>query len=119
MLLSELQISDGQILKVESSLSSLNLVFKDWKDQEWSIIFRNPLAIQSFSIEGEELSHIEILSKDVFKDATMEFFSDEKEEYFWCFSFYGVWCERPLLKIIAKDNYEIISSFGEPVNKTM
>lgn len=111
MLLRELPISDGQIKKIESSISNLNLVFNDWRNQEWLIVFRRILSIQNFSVEGQDLSHIEILSEDYFKEVTMKYFPDQNEEYYRCYSFYGAWSEKPLLKIIAESEYEIIS-FG-------
>lgn len=110
MLLRELQISDGQIKKIASGISNVNLVFKDWRNQEWLIAFRKILSIQNFSIEGQDLSHIEILSEDPFKEITMEYFPDESAESYRCYSFYGAWSEKPLLKIIAESECEIISS---------
>ncbi|MEG0292626.1 MAG: hypothetical protein RR617_07830 [Anaerovoracaceae bacterium] len=103
-------MSDAQIIEMNLDLSSSKFILRTWDDKEWLIIFEEVLAIQSFSVEGVDLSHLVIGNDDPFKTSTMEYFHDENFERFLCFNFYGVWVEKPLLKIIATGSYEIIEN---------
>lgn len=105
--MNELQISDGKILSFTSDLQGLKLVFQDWKEKKWALFFHEVLAVQSISIEGEELSHLAISKDDEFKRITLEYFLDEEANDFNCYNFFGVWRDSVLLKIVAKDNYKI------------
>ena len=107
MQLNELQISDGKILRFTSDLQGLNVIFQDWKEQKWSLLFYEVLAIQSFSVEGEELSHLTISKDDAFKTMTLDYYSDEDPKNFNCYSFSGVWNNNVIFKIVAKDHYLI------------
>lgn len=107
MKLTDLQISDGKILKITSDLYGLNIILQDWQEQRWSLFFYEVISIQSFSVENEDLSHITISKKDTFKTTTLQKFSDEDPNDFYCYSFNGVWNEFALLKIIAKNKYKI------------
>lgn len=107
MLLSELPVSDGRIIKIESTSSYLKLFFIDWNENEWIITFYEVLSIQSMSIENEELSHVQQFEKDVFKSITLEHYSDEVNGRFYSYNFYGVWSDKALLKIVATSDYDI------------
>lgn len=107
MKLDEIQISDGRILSISSDVKEVVITFQDWKEQVWKFYFYDVLAIQSFSVEGEELSHLTVIDRDDFKDIALEHFSDENPEDFHCYSFFGVWSDKILLRIIARRNYKI------------
>ena len=64
MLVDDLHSSDGKILKIESNASDLKLIFKDWTEKEWLIVFKEVLSVQSMSIENEDLSQVRILKSD-------------------------------------------------------
>ncbi|HCR4018939.1 TPA: hypothetical protein OOF36_003220 [Morganella morganii] len=107
MLLSELSVSDGKIIKIESTTSDLKLFFIDWNENKWIITFHEVLSMQSMSIENEELSHVQRFENDTFKSITLEYYSDEVNERFYSYNFYGVWSDKALLKIIATSDYSI------------
>lgn len=107
MLLKELHISDGKIINITSCLSGVKILFKDWKEQKWLITFYEVLSIQSMSVECEELSHLEITKEDNLKKDSMEYFLDENPDDYFCYSFYGVWINKALLKIIATDSHDV------------
>lgn len=105
-------MSDAQIIEMRLDLFNLKFILKTWDEKEWLINFEEVLAIQSFSVEGVDLSHLVICKNDPFKISAMEYFHDEDFERFFCFNFYGVWGEKPLLKIIATNCYEILENFS-------
>jgi len=108
MLLDDFHISDGKILKIESNVADLKLIFKDWTEKEWLIVFKEVLSVQSMSIGNEDLSQVRILESDTFKNHTMEYFPDEKKERFHSYNFYAARSENALLKIVATNEYAII-----------
>ncbi|ENX35262.1 hypothetical protein F889_00929 [Acinetobacter colistiniresistens] len=108
MKLNDLNLSDAQIIEINSTTQNLKVILKDWREKEWLITFHEVLAIQDFSVECEELSHISVLVTDVFKSEVLDHFSDEDSQRYLSFNFYGVWSDKALLKIVAVNNYEIV-----------
>ncbi len=107
MKINEFQMSDGTILNFSLDSQELKLIFQDWKEQQWIFHFYETIAIQSMSIVGEELSHLTISKDDKFREMTLEHFVDEEDDDYSCYTFFGAWQDRALLKIIAKDSYKI------------
>lgn len=107
MLLGDIDISDGQVLEVQSTLSDLKIVFRDWREDVWSILFTEVLSFQSMSVEGQDLLSLEIVKEDEFKEKTMTYFQDEDSDRFLCYHFYDSWSDNALLKIIATEHYKI------------
>lgn len=108
MQLGELELADASILKIESTSANVKITLRDWKGKKWLIMFNEFLALQNFNIEGEDLSHIQIKTEDLFKTFVMKAFQDESFERFLCFDFYGVWSDMALLKVVATHSYEIL-----------
>ena len=80
----------------------------DWQDIQWEITFKEVLAIQEFSIENIDLSHVSEVAEDSLKSEALRLYKDEEPHRFRCFNFHVGWFETPLLKIIATENYQIL-----------
>lgn len=108
MKLNDLNLYDAQIIEIKSTTQNLKIILKDWREKEWLITFNEVLAIQNLSVEGEDISHINVLDADVFKSEVLDHFSDEDNQRYLSFNFYGVWSDKDLLKVVAVNNYKIV-----------
>ncbi|NNP71855.1 hypothetical protein A7P53_05140 [Acinetobacter defluvii] len=105
MLINDLNISDGVITSIQSNQSNVKIMITDWQGIQWEITFNEVLAIQAFSIEDIDLSHVSEVSDDSLKLKVLRLYKDEEPHRFTCFNFHVVWIEEPLLKIIATQDY--------------
>jgi hypothetical protein len=104
---SQINFSDAEILKVQIKNGDLNITIKDWQEKEMMIVFREVVGFESFSPEGEDISHGSVNFEDKFIERACNIANDEAEGVA-CFKFWSSWSNESVLTIAARD-FEIVS----------
>lgn len=100
MYISDLIVTDGQILELVSTSQSLLITFLDWENKRWILEFRDVIALESFSVEGEDLDSIQISSDDAFSNQAKLIAQDLSLTVF-CYSFSSAWTGKVILRVVA------------------
>lgn len=101
MIISELNVSDGQVTEFTVRSGVATVVLKDWQDQVYTLVFNNVVGVESYSPEHVDLCHIKVLtdSEQVRKvRSVIEADEDEITEY----SFISAWNDLPILSIFGE-----------------
>ena len=101
MMVSELNVSDGQITKFAVQSDVATIVLKDWQGKAHTLTFRDVVGVESYSPENVDLCHIKVSteSENVRKVCSIvEADESEVTEY----SFISAWSDLPILSIFSK-----------------
>lgn len=102
MELKNLRIDDGQIQKITSTIDCVYVIFQDWQGTLWNLKFDNVIAIENFSIEGEDVGNWSIQSDNEFITLARNI-SQEPDLPVFCYSFFSAWTEKIRLRIVASN----------------
>ena len=100
MEITDLNISDGSVESLISTVGQLIVKLNDWQENVWEIHFSDVVAFENISVEGEDLSEIIISNSDEFLERILERV-DESLDTYSCVSFHSAWNDVPLLKVIS------------------
>ncbi len=101
MMITELNVSDGQITEFSIQSDVVTVVLKDWQEKIHKIIFKNVIGIEAYSPENVDLCHITvILDSERLRKICSIVEEDENEitEY----SFISAWNDLPILTIFGE-----------------
>ncbi|MGO1298560.1 MAG: hypothetical protein ACTMIA_14820 [Vibrio sp.] len=101
MIISELNVSDGQIIEFTIAADVATIVLKDWKDQVYTLVFNNIVGVEAYSPEFVDLCHIkETTDSEQLRKlrSIIEADEDEITEY----SFISAWNDLSILSIFGE-----------------
>ncbi|TDO98872.1 hypothetical protein [Marinomonas balearica] len=101
MIISELNVSDGQVTELTVRSGVVTVVLKDWQSQFYTLVFNNVVGIESYSPENVDLCHIKVLTdSDQIRKVRSVIEADEEEitEY----SFISTWNDFPILSVFGE-----------------
>jgi len=101
MMISELNVSDGQVTELTVQAGVVKVVLKDWQDNSHTLIFRDVVGVESYSPESVDLCHIKVStdSERVRKVCSIvEADENEITEY----SFISARSDLPILSIFSE-----------------
>ena len=101
MKIADLNVSDGSVESLISTVGRLVVKLIDWQECVWEIHFSDVIAFENLSVEGEDLSEIQVGNSDEFFDRVLERIDESLDKYN-CVSFHSAWNHVPLLKVIAR-----------------
>ena len=104
MILSELDISDGQITEFTVQSDTVTILLKDWQEKTYKIIFKDVIGVEAYSPENNDLCHIAVTSN--LKDWPKFLIEEEDENEIKKhskYSFFSVWYDFSILNIFGKD----------------
>lgn len=97
----ELEMSDGHILEVHYSSDRLVVIFKDWRERCWDIVFCEIDALQAFSPEGTEVEGAILDDENPLMVMARESTKEDLQESH-CFSFISVWDDTKVLSVVTR-----------------
>lgn len=99
--LSELNLSDAQVIGLHSRGRSVSVQIQDWQEQTFHLEFSEALAIEAIGVAGEDLSHLSSDGNDPFLHRVCDAMEEEPAG-FSCFQFWSAWSDEPVMRIVAK-----------------
>nr|WP_288453782.1 hypothetical protein [uncultured Pseudomonas sp.] len=99
--MSDLVVSDGEIERITSVAGSLEIVFKDWKEDRWLILIDELIAFESLGAEGETLGEIVVEDESEFKSRVFKMLPDESVVKSKVFIFKSAWSGLSVLQAIG------------------
>lgn len=106
MIISELNVSDGQITKFSVQSDVVTVVLKDWQDEVHTLIFKGVIGVESYSPEGVDLCHIKVLNESEKVRKVCSIVEADAHEFIE-YSFISAWSDLPVLSVFS-ENVEII-----------
>jgi hypothetical protein len=101
----KIRFDDAEIVRVHAVEDQLHVIYRDWKEQQHTLIFECVAGYQWFSPEGKALSHGTIETRDPLIDLACEMADEDNVEGFKIFSFVSAWNEAKLLRVVGKKIY--------------
>lgn len=98
---SELNLADSTVLGYSVDNGVVLVVVRDWQEQVLRLRFEETIALESFSIEGEDLSHGSEDTSDPLIAKAVELVGESADEYC-CFSFHAAWHSAVRMRVVAK-----------------
>ena len=101
MMISELNVSDGQITEFTVQSDVATVVLKDWQEATHTLVFKDVIGVEAYSPECVDLCHIKVSteSEKVRKVCSIvEADENEITEY----SFISAWSDLPILSIFGE-----------------
>ena len=105
MLLSELDISDGQITEFTVQSDTVTILLKDWQEKTYKIIFKDVIGVEAYSPENIDLCHIDVKSSSKALQKVCLLVREDENEItkYSKYSFFSAWSEFPILIIFGMD----------------
>lgn len=104
-MISELNVSDGQITELSIKADVATVVLKDWKEQTHTIVFKNVIGVEAYSPESVDLCHIKVTSESERLRKVCSIV-EEDEDDITEYSFISAWNDLPILTVFC-DSLEI------------
>lgn len=101
---SEINMSDAEIVRVETQGESLHVSYRDWREQLNELVFTNVAGYQWFSPEGKAISHAETSEDDPLIEEACNAAEEDSTEGFRVYSIIGAWSGRPILRVVAMNS---------------
>ncbi len=99
--MSDLVVSDGEIERIVSVAGSLEIVFKDWKEDRWLILIDELVAFESVGAEGKILGEVVIEEENEFKSRVFKMRPDKSAVRARIFVFKSAWSGRSVLQAVG------------------
>ncbi|EJE4149819.1 TPA: hypothetical protein KDY52_004464 [Vibrio parahaemolyticus] len=106
MIISELNVSDGQVTEFSVQSDVVTVVLKDWQDEVHTLIFKGVVGVESYSPEGVDLCHIKVLTESEKVRKVCSIVEADEHEFIE-YSFISAWSDLPVLSVFS-ENVEII-----------
>jgi len=98
----ECQLADAEILSVKIFQDSVEVTYKDWKENTEILTFTGAISCLAISPLGESLSHGTVETDDKFLVESCNAADESNYSDFVVFSLVSAWTELPVLKIVAR-----------------
>ena len=105
-------LSDGQILECLVREGRAVLLFRDWREKHWNIVFGEVDAVEMYCFYQEDLSHVTFERDNDFVGRAKRSTSDDDPELT-CISFISAWTATPVFRILASN-----CTINEAINPT-
>ncbi|KAF7781314.1 hypothetical protein PRUB_b0491 [Pseudoalteromonas rubra] len=100
MIISDLNVSDGQITELYVYSSLVKVVLEDWKGEKYSLAFKGVVGVECYSPEGVELCQISVLTESE-KISKVCAIAEAEENEFKEYSFISAWTDLPVLSVFS------------------
>lgn len=95
-------LADGKILKIAGHSGTVHVHCRDWQDHGLVVIFEQVIALEAFSPEHTDLSHLEVVESPELLKLALER-SDEQSNGHTCYRFISAWSGLPILTLVATE----------------
>ena len=100
--LKKVVVEDGRILSYHVERGDLALVFRDYKEQLWHIVFEDVAALESYGCEGDDLCHVRTGPDEGFLQRARDLTQEDDLEQYTCVTFVSAWTSAPAMRILSQ-----------------
>ena len=119
MRIEDVSIADGKVESVHTSMATSEVIFLDWQEVKWRLLFNDVLAVENLNIEGEELDRIEVSMDDPYIQRVRSLV-DEPDATVALYGFFTPWKDEARLRVIAGScNVEVLADLTAATNDTI